>query len=164
MVGLPGQQRLRVTLLFTVFEMGMPLVGFLGGGVVGRAVGDAADLAAIVILIGLGIYTLWPRQIENDEARVELLARTRGLASIGLGVSISLDELAIGFTIGLLRFPILLVILLIGIQTFVVVQLGLALGSRVGERIREGAERLAGIVLAALGFLLLVEKFRYFIS
>ncbi len=158
MVGLPRQQRLRVTLLFTAFETGMPLVGFLGGGVVGRAAGDVAELAAIIILIGLGLYMLWPRRKEDDEQRVELLARTRGLAAVGLGVSISLDELAIGFTLGLLRFPVVLVILLIGIQTFVVVQLGIRLGSRVGERVREGAERLAGAALAALGLFLLVQK------
>ncbi len=157
MVGLPREQRLRVTLLFTAFEMGMPLVGFFGGDVVGRAAGDAADLAAIVILIGLGIYILWPRRKESEE-RVELLARTRGLAAIGLGISISLDELAIGFTIGLLRFPVALVIVLIGIQTFLVVQLGIRLGSRVGERVREGAERLAGLALAALGVFLLLQK------
>src|SRR5947208_2961194 len=58
--GLPRRDRLRVTLLFTAFETGMPLIGFLGGAVVGRAAGDAAELIAIAILIGLGAYILWP--------------------------------------------------------------------------------------------------------
>jgi manganese efflux pump family protein len=87
-----------------------------------------------------------------------LLARTRGLAVLGLGVSISIDELAIGFTIGLLKFPVLVILILIGIQTFVVTQLGIRLGQRVGERIREGAERLAGVALTLLGVVLLAEK------
>ena len=69
-----------------------------------------------------------------------------------------MDELAIGFTIGLLGFPILLVVILIGAQTFVVTQLGLRLGARVGERVREGAERLAGVALTVLGVVLAVEK------
>jgi len=87
-----------------------------------------------------------------------LLARTRGLAAIGLGISISIDELAIGFTLGLLRFSVLLVIALIGLQTLIVTQAGLRLGSRIGEAVRERAEQLAGIVLAALGLVLLGER------
>src|ERR1700694_3724522 len=86
------------------------------------------------------------------------LAATRGLAAIGLGISISLDELAIGFTLGLLRFSIPLVIALIGIQTLVVTQAGLRLGSRMGEAVRERAEQLAAVVLAALGLVLLGQR------
>ncbi len=159
MSGLARQDRIRVTALFTVFEMGMPLVGFLLGAVAGNVAGTAADYIAIVILIALGVFTLWPRRRDSDEAeRVGLLARTRGVAAIGLGISISLDELAIGFTLGLLRFPVVLVIVLIGIQTVVITQAGLRLGSRIGEAVRERAEQLAGVVLAALGVVLLVER------
>ena len=156
--GLKPQDRLRVSLLFTGFEVGMPLVGFFGGRLVGRVVGSAADYLAIVILIGLGVYMLWPKSEEKESKRLGLLGRTRGLAAIGLGISISTDELAIGFTIGLLRFSILLILALIGIQTFVATQLGIRLGARLGERIREGAERLAGAALGILGIVLLVEK------
>lgn len=156
--GLPKQDRLRVSLLFTAFEVGMPLVGFFGGRLVGNVAGSAADYLAILILIALGVYMLWPKSEEKENKRLGLLGRTQGLAAIGLGISISTDELAIGFTIGLLRFPILLILALIGIQTFVATQLGIRLGARLGERIREGAERLAGVALAALGLILLIEK------
>lgn len=63
-----------------------------------------------------------------------------------LGVSISLDELAIGFTLGLLHLPALLVIALIGAQALILSQLGLRLGARVGAglRARRGAARWAG--------------------
>lgn len=156
--GLRAQDRLRVSALFTAFEMGMPLVGFFGGRLVGGVAGGLADYAAIAILVALGVYMLWPRPEEAEEARIGLLARTRGLAAVGLGVSISLDELAIGFTIGLLRLPIAIVIVLIGLQTVLVTQLGLRLGARLGEAVREGAERVAGAALALLGLFLLAEK------
>jgi manganese efflux pump family protein len=158
--GLRPADRTRVTLVFTAFEMGMPLVGFAGGALLGNAVGNAADYIAIAIVFALGVYMLWPRSDDREEERLGLLARTRGLAALGLGISISLDELAIGFTLGLLRFPVLLIILLIGIQTVVVTQLGIRLGERIGERIREGAERLAGVALTLLGLALLIEKLR----
>ncbi|MEO6797037.1 MAG: manganese efflux pump [Candidatus Dormibacter sp.] len=156
--GLRHQDRLRVTLLFTAFEMGMPLIGFFGGQVVGTVAGNVADYLAIAILIGLGLAMLRPGADDRDEARAGRLAQTHGLAALGLGISISLDELAIGFTLGLLRLPILLVIVWIGVQTFTLTQLGLSLGSRIAERVREGAERLAGVALAALGVVLLLEK------
>jgi manganese efflux pump family protein len=157
MAGLKARDRTRVSLIFTAFEAGMPLIGFFAGKLAGRAVGNAADYVAIAILIALGLFMLRP-QAEDEEQRMSLLARTRGLAMLGLGVSISIDELAIGFTIGLLRFPVLVILVLIGIQTFVVTQLGIRLGQRIGERIREGAERLAGVALALLGGVLLAEK------
>jgi manganese efflux pump family protein len=157
MAGLKAGDRTRVSLIFTAFEAGMPLVGFLAGNLAGRAVGNAADYLAIALLIGLGLFMLRP-QADDEDQRLSLLARTRGLAAIGLGVSISIDELAIGFTIGLLHFPVLLILVLIGLQTFIVTQLGIRLGQRIGERIREGAERLAGVALALLGFVLLAEK------
>jgi len=155
--GLKVQDRLRVSLLFTAFEVGMPLVGFFGGRLVGNVAGGVADYLAILVLIALGVFMVWPKR-DDDEERLGLLGRTRGLAAIGLGISISMDELAIGFTIGLLRFSIFLVVILIGVQTFVVTQVGIRLGERVGERVREGAERLAGVALAALGFVLAAEK------
>lgn len=157
MAGLSARDRTRVSLIFTAFEVGMPLVGFFAGNLAGRAVGNAADYLAIAILIGLGLFLLRP-QADDEDTRLSLLARTQGLAVLGLGVSISIDELAIGFTIGLLRFPVLVILVLIGIQTFIVTQLGIRLGQRVGERIREGAEQLAGVALALLGSVLLAEK------
>ena len=159
MTGLTRRDRIRVTVLFTTFEMGMPIVGIVLGAAAGNVAGRAADYLAIAILIGLGIYMLWPRGDDRDESeRTGLLARTRGLAAIGLGISISLDELAIGFTVGLLRFPVLLVIVLIGLQTLIVTQAGLRLGSSLGETVRERAEQTAGVVLAVLGVVLLVER------
>jgi len=159
MSGLTRRDRLRVTALFTGFEMGMPIVGIVLGAVAGTVVGNAADYVAIAIVIALGIFMLWPRRDDRDDpARVGLLARTHGLAAVGLGISISLDELAIGFTVGLLRFPVVLLIALIGTQTLIVTQAGLRLGSSVGEAVRERAEQLAGAVLGTLGIVLLAEK------
>jgi manganese efflux pump family protein len=156
--GLPKRERLRVSVLFTAFEAGMPVVGLLVGAAVGRAIGQVAEYAAIAALILLGAYMLWPRDEEGEEERLALLGRTHGVAVLGLGLSISLDELAIGFTLGLLQLPVVLVLVWIAVQAFVVAQVGLRLGAHVGEAVREGAERLAGVVLVALGIVLLIEK------
>jgi putative Mn2+ efflux pump MntP len=94
---------------------------------------------------------------EHDDEKVGRLAGGSGLALFALGISISLDELAIGFTIGLLHVSLWLAVILIGLQAFLFAQLGLRLGARLNATLRERAEQLAGVVLLALAVLLGVE-------
>ncbi len=70
----------------------------------------------------------------------------------------SLDELAIGFGVGLLRLPLLLLVFLIAVQAFVAAQLGMRFGSRITEWTRESAEKIAGVLLVAAAVLVVVEK------
>ncbi len=154
--GLEPKRRLRVSLLMTSLEAGMPLVGLALGAPLGHAIGSAADYIAIGVLLLFGLYTLVAH--DDDEEKAGKLATATGWGSVLLGLSISLDELAIGFTLGLLRLPTLLVIVLIAGQAFALSQLGLRLGARIASGIRESAERLAGLALAALGVGLLIEK------
>jgi putative Mn2+ efflux pump MntP len=155
MIGVSASERRRISLLFTGFEAGMPVIGLALGAPLGHAIGAAADYVAIGVLIAFGIYTLAG---DDDDERVAELAQMTGVRTIALGISISLDELAIGFTLGLLHISAVLVIALVAVQTLIVTQLGLRLGNRLGERIREGAERLAGVALTTLGIILLAEK------
>lgn len=153
--GIDRRRRLRLSLVFAAFEGLMPLAGFLIGSRLGNAVGGRADLAAGAVLIGLGLYTLLEEDQGEELEAVSRMARTHGLALIGLGVSVSLDELAIGFSLGLLGISIGVAVLLIALQAFIVTQVGVRLGARVGEGIREGAGRLAGLALVVLGAFIL---------
>jgi putative Mn2+ efflux pump MntP len=155
--GLPKRDRLRVALLFSGFEMVMPVVGLLSGRGLGSAIGGVAEYIAAAALIGLGAYMLRADERAEGE-KVANLASGTGLALIGLGISISIDELAMGFTIGLLDLSLPLAVVLIGVQALLVAQLGLRLGSRLGEAARQWAERLAGIALIGLGTLILAEQ------
>jgi hypothetical protein len=64
------------------------------------------------------------------------LANLHGFAIIALGLSISLDELAIRFSLGLIRLRVAPIIIAIAIIALVPSQLGLALGSRISELFR----------------------------
>ena len=152
--GLDPRLRLRVSSLMASFEAAMPLIGLALGVPLGRAIGAAADFIAVAVLVAFGIYTL----LDGDDENVTQLASATGWSAVVLGVSVSVDELAIGFTLGLLRLPVLPVILLIGAQALILSQLGLRLGARVGSQLRDRAERLAGVALIALGVGLLIER------
>jgi manganese efflux pump family protein len=153
--GLPPHQRLRISLLITSFEAGMPLIGFAVGAPLGHAIGAIADYIAIAILITFGLFTLLH---DDDDAHIAELTQRHGAAALLLGLSVSLDELAIGFTIGLVHVPLAAVIAAIALQAFAFSQLGLRLGARVSQRLRESTERLAGIALTLIGVVLLIEK------
>lgn len=153
--GVTARERLRISLLMSSFEMAMPLLGLAVGRGLGSVIGNAADWTAVALLTALGFYTLLSNDQDDDRART--LAGRQGLAMLGLGLSISLDEFAIGFTIGLLRLSIWLAVLLIGAQAFLVAQAGLWLGSHLSDVARESAEKLAGAALIGLATLLALE-------
>lgn len=77
---------------------------------------------------------------EEDEAeKCPHSSPTGGWALFVLGLSISLDELAMGA------------------QPFLFAQLGLRLGSRLSKAARESAENIAGLALIGLGVLVLFQ-------
>jgi putative Mn2+ efflux pump MntP len=149
--------RLRISLIFVAFEAGMPLIGLAAGGGLARLVGGTADYVAAAAVIGIGAWMLADRDDDEIDGARRLVGAS-GLAVIALGVSISLDELAIGFSLGLTRLPAVPVISAIGAQALVASQLGLALGGIVGERFRERAGRIAGVALILLGGYLIAEQ------
>ncbi len=155
-----GQARWRISAIFAIFEGGMPLVGLALGASLGHTVGSVADYLSGGLLVVLGGY-LWRANDEDDDevAKARRLTSARGAALVGLALSISLDELAIGFSLGLgagLTVPATIVAV-IAIQTLVVSQLGLSFGIRISEHVRERIERLAGPMLIILGVYLLAE-------
>jgi Putative manganese efflux pump len=91
-------QRTRVSLIFVVFEGGMPLIGLGLGSALARGIGSVADYLAASSVIAVGAWMLLARGAEDSKAN-QVTTRS-GLALIALGISISLDELAIGFSIG----------------------------------------------------------------
>jgi putative Mn2+ efflux pump MntP len=156
-IGVTRRQRLRLSVLFCAFEAGMPLIGLAIGAPLARAIGGGAEYVAIGVLLAFGLYALVARE-EREEEELARIATIRGAGALLLGVSVSLDELAIGFTLGLLDLPAKVVIPLIPLQALVLTQLGLRLGGRLSERLRESGERIAGGLLTALALVLLAEQ------
>jgi manganese efflux pump family protein len=143
-------QRWRLSALFVAFEAGMPLLGLVLGAPLAHLIGEAADYLAAAVLVAVGVWMLVADEESEEQAAGRILT-AHGWAVVGIGISISLDELAIGFTLGLAHLPIVAVIIAIAVQALVASQLGLALGSRIGETWRERAEQAAAVMLILLG-------------
>jgi len=156
LAGLPQEKRLRISLMFAGFEAAMPLIGVALGAPLGHAIGNAADYVAAVLIAALGIYILLANG--HEENRVLSLTQRGLLGAMALGMSISLDELAIGFSAGLLRLPIAALVIAVAAQAFIATQIGIRIGGRVGARMREATEKLAGVALIVLGAILLITQ------
>lgn len=136
----------------------MPLVGLALGTSLGHTVGSVAEYLSSGLLVALGGYLWWAND-DDEVAKARRLTSAHGLVLVGLALSISLDELAIGFSLGLgagLTIPATIVAV-IAIQSLVVSQLGLSFGVRISEHVRERIEHFAGPMLVILGVYLLAE-------
>ena len=144
--GLSPRDRRRAAVLFPAFEAGMPLLGLAGGAAAGRAAGGAAEWVAIVVIVATGVWMLAERDAGG------------AAPTVALAVSVSVDELAVGFSLGLLGVPVVAAVGLITLQAVAASQAGLRLGGRLGAAAGERAERLAGAALVLAGAVLLVSR------
>lgn len=155
---LPARTRLRLALTFAVAEGLMPAVGLLIGRPLGTAIGGWAVYIASALLLGTGVWLLRQGLQDDDDdtpgGEVGLImtaAIARGLPLIGLALSVSLDELAMGFSFGVLHLPVGPALAAIALQALLISLGGQWLGQRVGATIGERAEMVAGVALCLIG-------------
>ncbi|WP_249226499.1 manganese efflux pump MntP [Alicyclobacillus mengziensis] len=147
--------KVKIALTFACAEAIMPFVGLRFGQVAGRLIGDFASLVGGIILMGVAAWLIFFEDENEDEKKLE---RTlTGWTLILTALSISLDELAVGFSIGLVGVPVTLTIILIAVQAFIFTFVGLVFGEKLKRYLGEWAEKLASVVLAVLGVWILIN-------
>ena len=112
------------------------------------------------LLIAYGLYVVLRRENDDEGEAANKLVMAHGWTLMLLGLSVSLDELAVGFTLGLSRVPVIPALLSIAAQAFVVTQLGIRLGERVSEHFRHKTEGAARWILGLLGVGLMLQGIR----
>ncbi|HEX9245803.1 MAG TPA: manganese efflux pump, partial [bacterium] len=159
-LGLRGLHPLRPALLFTLFETAMPLIGIAVGRYVGLRSGTVAVYLGGIILIGVGIHTLRETLADDDEAGSLSFESVRGI--LLAGSAISTDEIAIGFPLGALGLPIVVVLAAIAVQAFFATVIGIFIGRGIGVALGRQTSRIAGIMagvaFSLLGIYLLAER------
>jgi manganese efflux pump family protein len=158
LAGLPRARWLRVGVTFAMFEGLMPVVGLLVGQTLSSTLGALAEYGAAIILIAVGGLAVREALGEDDDDAAPALAAVAGPRLFWTGFTISLDELAVGFSLGVLQVAIGPALVYIGVQALALTFLGLALGRRLGARLGSRAELASGIVLLLLGAGLLAQQ------
>jgi manganese efflux pump family protein len=152
--GIDARTRLRVGVIFGVFETGMPILGLLLGRSLAATLGHAAHWTGAALLIATGLYAVIqalrsPSSPDGQGSAVPAGQRTGRL--LVTGAALSIDNLAVGFALGTFHVSLALAVIVIGAVSVSMSLIGLELGSRIGTRTGERGELLGGLVLIAVG-------------
>ena len=153
MSGATVATRVRVGIIFGVFEAGMPLVGLLAGQGVAKAVGGISGYAGGALLIAIGAWQLIQAFRASNQAPVPPPKTGRLLLT---GFALSLDNLVVGFSLGSQHISLLQAIVVFASVSVCLSVVGLEFGRRIGAVLESGADYLAGIALVAVGLLVAV--------
>ena len=139
----------KIALTFVGAEAVMPIFGLVVGQTAGRAIGDWASLIGGLALLGVAVWLIFFEDEDDEEEKLE--NDLAGWTLILTALSISLDELAVGFSIGMIGVPVVLTIILIALQAFIFTLVGLTFGANLKRYLGEWAEKFAGLILGMLG-------------
>jgi putative Mn2+ efflux pump MntP len=156
-LGLTGWARWRVSLVLASCQVGAMLIGLVIGARLAEVIGQPASYVGAGVFVAVGIFLV----LDRDTSEVERVCKRMSeniIGLVGLGISISPDELAAGFALGLAQIPVTAGFVAIACQGVVASQLGLFAGSQLGARFHNAAGRLAAVGLILIGLYQLVEQ------
>lgn len=151
---------LKGALVFGTVEAITPLIGWTLGLATSSFIGAVDHWVAFALLGAVGGKMIWEALRPGDPARDERPAGRPHWGRWALlltAVGTSIDAAAVGVSLALIGANILAVALSIGAATFTVTAIGLMIGRAAGARLGSRIELLGGIVLIAIGTLILAE-------
>ena len=136
------KRAVQVAVTFGLWDAIMPLIGLLIGRQIGESFGDIADWVGAAALGGYGLYLLISalRNPEPDEL-------DHPWALFGIPLTLSLDNLFTGASLGILGLSPWLSAGLFGLMTAVMSLVGLRLGRAAARLVRIRSDLLSGITL-----------------
>jgi putative Mn2+ efflux pump MntP len=150
------RQTLRLAFHFGLFQFLMPILGWAAGLTVQNLIQAYDHWVAFALLAGIGgkmVYESF-RQEKNEGRKPDI---TRGASLVLLSLATSIDALAVGLSLSLLRVRILYPSAVIGVVCFALTAIGFAFGSRLGRLLGRRMELLGGMVLIGIGVRILIE-------
>ena len=145
-----------IGLFFGGFQALMPLTGYLLGSQFSGYIERFDHWIAFVLLALIG-FNMIKESREEEEEEEKPYAGVNFKELLILAVATSIDALAVGITFAFLRVDILTSVGLIGVTTFALSIVGVAVGHRFGARYEKPATVAGGIVLILIGLKILLE-------
>lgn len=150
-----GRAAFRLSFHFGLFQFFMPVIGWFVGAKFAWLVGAVDHWIAFGLLAFVGgrmIRGGWSGEVERQPADP-----SRGMTLVMLSVATSVDALAVGLSLAMLKVDIWRPSLVIGVVAASSSLLGLRLGSRLGERFGCRMELVGGAILTLIGLHVLVS-------
>jgi manganese efflux pump family protein len=141
--------KIRLAGHFGIFQSGMTALGWLIGETVVQYV-EAVDHWLAFVLLAYVAVRLFRSGLDEDGQAFDVDPST-GRILVLLSVATSIDAFAVGLTIALLRVPVLLSVLMIGVVAVALSAFGLFAGTRLGAKFGKRMEIVGGFILLGIG-------------
>lgn len=147
----------RLAFHFGFFQFMMPIIGYFFGIYLEHYIERYDHWAAFILLCFIGLKMIKESFSRDKEANVKAKDPSRGFSLVVLAFATSIDALAVGLSIGVLKRPVFFPSIIIGITCALFSVIGLFIGKRVGSLLGKKAEAIGGIMLIIIGIKILLE-------
>ncbi len=144
----------RLAFHFGLFQFIMPVLGWFAGMNIVRYIANYDHWVAFALLAFVGVRMVRSGFSSTEESHPT--DPSRGWTLVLLSIAVSIDALAIGFSLGMMEVSIWYPAVVIGVVTGLVSWLGLRLGNKLGEKFGKRMEIVGGIVLLLIGVRIVV--------
>ena len=144
----------RTASAFGFFQFLMPLLGWLLGRTFVDKISAYDHWAAFALLAFVGGRAVWD-SLHNGDGGEKATDISHGLTLLTLSIATSIDALAVGLGLALIKVNLVATSLTIGLVAFGVTVTGFALGRKSGRTLGKRAKLIGGIVLIAISLRLL---------
>ena len=150
-----------IALFFGGFQALMPLIGWLIGTQFQQYITGVDHWIAFGLLAFIGGKMIVD-YIKNDDCQTDDSEGLKIKELFVLAIATSIDALAVGVTFAFLNVSILPAVVTIGVTTFILSAIGVAIGFKFGARLKRKAELAGGVVLILIGLKILLEHLGVF--
>lgn len=143
---------------FGAFQAIMQLIGWALGKQFEQYITSVDHWIAFILLAFIGgKMALEALKGDDGDVKAENADRLNYKELFMLAVATSIDALAVGITFAFLQVSIVPSVLLIGVTTFVLSVIGVAIGNKFGTKYKSKAEFVGGVILVLIGLKILLE-------
>jgi manganese efflux pump family protein len=145
----------RLSFHFGLFQGLMTLLGWLVGTTVAQLIANIDHWIVLVLLgwVGTRMIIEGCRSADDDHPKVD---PSRGGTLVLLAVATSLDAMAVGLSMAIIKVNIWSASALIGVITLALSLAGLLIGNRLGATFGKRMEIIGGLILNGIGLRILI--------
>jgi len=140
-------------LFFGGFQAIMPIIGYYCGNIIAGIVNAFASIIGFILLLLIGLNMIRESLSGDDEEVTDSFSFKEVTL---LAIATSIDAFAVGITIALLKDPILISSVIIGVVAFMFSIVGIFIGRKLGDYVGNKFQILGGVILILIGVKILL--------
>ena len=146
---------IKIAGMLALFQAGLTLIGYVAGFGFRSYICEFDHWIAFGLLLYLGGKMIYESFKHEDHASYTNPLAWKTLC--GLGIATSIDALAVGISLALLKTSLSMVTAVIYIVTFLISAAGVLFGNHFGHKVNLKLDLVGGIILIAIGAKILIE-------